>query len=943
MANRYWVGGTGTWTTTTTNWSATSGGAGGASAPTAADSVFFDQAGTYTVTLTGALACLDITVSAGTVTFSGAGTMAISGSMSLSASTVWSATSVLTFNATTTGKTITTNGITINGTIVFSGVGGEWTLGSALVLGVTNATTLTAGSLVLNGFNLTTGVFSSSNTNTRSIAFGTNFIILRTSTASSANIAMATATGFTWTGTTGGFSTNMSVARTFTFGTTGGSTTNAPNFYITGGASEANITTGSWFNIFDCTGSTCTISGATAGSGTILNVRSIVLATGGTYTNFSPNMTGTGTIAGNSKTLFSLSIEHSGTTTLSSALTVANGTTFGTTTTPTLNLNGFDLTTGSFSSSSATVRSIVFGSNYIITTASGVSMANATNFTYTGTGGFKGNMAAAQTFTFGTTGGSASNAINLLIYTGATAASLTTGSWFNIVDCTGSTGIVGTTSTTTATIINVNSLILASGANATTAYGWLQANMYGTTSTINGQGKSIYTFTIQAGTTTTLASALGCTALYTQATDTTLALSTFTLTPAVGFTYIGGTLTMNTGTISTTTFTLNGPTFTLNSGTINCSTSFVVTSGSFTLGASGTLGATPTFTQTAGSVTFAKNYSLSATTSTYNFTSGTLDLGGFTLNVGRFVSSNANTRSIAFGSGRILLSYSTTATVNLSMANATNFTWTGTGGFSADMTALSIARTFIFGTTGGSAANAPNLYITAGASEVNITTGSWFNIFDCTGSTSTVSGAATGSVTNLNLTNLTLGSGTYTNLTATLVASGSIYGNSKSIAALSIATTITTTLTSALTVVGATDFGTVTSSPTLNLGGFDLTTGSFNSGSGIPRTVIFGSNYIITTTSGVAIADATDFTWTGTGGFKGNMTTSPQTFTFGTTGASELIGNPINLLIYTGAQAATLGTNSWFNKVDCTGSTGIVGTTSTVTAKTINVKNFNIS
>ena len=54
MADRYWVGGAGTWdTTSTTNWSASSGGASGASVPTSADSVFFDQAGTYTVTLTG--------------------------------------------------------------------------------------------------------------------------------------------------------------------------------------------------------------------------------------------------------------------------------------------------------------------------------------------------------------------------------------------------------------------------------------------------------------------------------------------------------------------------------------------------------------------------------------------------------------------------------------------------------------------------------------------------------------------------------------------------------------------------------------------------------------------------------------------------------------------------------------------------------------------------
>ncbi len=42
MADRYWVGGTGTWdTTSTTNWSATSGGASGASVPTTADNVIF--------------------------------------------------------------------------------------------------------------------------------------------------------------------------------------------------------------------------------------------------------------------------------------------------------------------------------------------------------------------------------------------------------------------------------------------------------------------------------------------------------------------------------------------------------------------------------------------------------------------------------------------------------------------------------------------------------------------------------------------------------------------------------------------------------------------------------------------------------------------------------------------------------------------------------------
>lgn len=65
MANRYWVGSTGTWTlTSTTNWSASSGGAGGASAPTPADDVYFDfnsNAFTCTVTvLTATCASLNV-------------------------------------------------------------------------------------------------------------------------------------------------------------------------------------------------------------------------------------------------------------------------------------------------------------------------------------------------------------------------------------------------------------------------------------------------------------------------------------------------------------------------------------------------------------------------------------------------------------------------------------------------------------------------------------------------------------------------------------------------------------------------------------------------------------------------------------------------------------------------------------------------------------------
>lgn len=77
MASRFWVGGTGTWdSTTTTHWSATTGGAGGASAPVTGDSVTLDGAsggGTVTVDTTiNGLSLAQITMGAftGTLDFS---------------------------------------------------------------------------------------------------------------------------------------------------------------------------------------------------------------------------------------------------------------------------------------------------------------------------------------------------------------------------------------------------------------------------------------------------------------------------------------------------------------------------------------------------------------------------------------------------------------------------------------------------------------------------------------------------------------------------------------------------------------------------------------------------------------------------------------------------------------------------------------------------------
>lgn len=75
MANRYWVGGDGTWDASdTTHWSASSGGAGGASVPASTDAVLFDAAsGGGTCAFGLPVSCLTFTINGYTGTFASAG------------------------------------------------------------------------------------------------------------------------------------------------------------------------------------------------------------------------------------------------------------------------------------------------------------------------------------------------------------------------------------------------------------------------------------------------------------------------------------------------------------------------------------------------------------------------------------------------------------------------------------------------------------------------------------------------------------------------------------------------------------------------------------------------------------------------------------------------------------------------------------------------------
>lgn len=208
MATYYWVGGAGTWNnSSTTNWATSSGGAGGAGVPTSADNVIFDtlsNATAYAVTVGTNAVAQDITIAGplvGNVTITSGATAVINcyGSwLNAATGVTFSSTTGanITFAATTTGKTVTTNGISLGAmSATFNGVGGGWTLGSAWL--ATSNIVLTNGTLNTNGQTISCTIFNSSNSNTRTLTLGTSTINV-SSTATPWNFV--TTTGLTFSG-----------------------------------------------------------------------------------------------------------------------------------------------------------------------------------------------------------------------------------------------------------------------------------------------------------------------------------------------------------------------------------------------------------------------------------------------------------------------------------------------------------------------------------------------------------------------------------------------------------------------------------------------------------------------------------------------------------------------------------------------------------------------
>lgn len=528
MANRYWVGGTGIWNTVlTTNWSTTSGGAAGASAPTlAADVAIFDAnsgTGNYTVTLASAV-CLTLTITnpagtGNTLTFAGTGLQTgVTGTSTISSSTgnilfsntlidlgfsfTVSTPSFVSLNCTTLNirnsggnVVLTTNACAASCNVTVDNLGGTTTLGSTFTttgsvtvggvsagssLSVSNRT-LNCGSLSLNG----------------PMAFGTTGAV--NLTALSGTVFNIPGSGGSFTGTT-----NINLTGAPSTGTTRTINTNAvstaaANFNITAGSDSIIITTTVNpinLNFTGFSGTLDTTSVISDFTGNLTLSSTMTVPDAATAITFAGTTATVQTITSNGVALnrpITFNTSGTGGVSLADALTTLRGVTL---TAGKLAINSLTLTCSTFTNSNANTRSIVWGTNGQITvTASGTAYTQntLTALTMTGTGivasSYSGATAvtidtgaaptAAQRFSLKTTGAGTFN----LILSPATCG-------FVNVDLTGHNSTVGTNSVSiygSLTLSSAGSFAMSASVSAIT-FGALAA---AGTQTITCNGKSI--------------------------------------------------------------------------------------------------------------------------------------------------------------------------------------------------------------------------------------------------------------------------------------------------------------------------------------------------------------------------------------------------------------------------------------------------------------------
>jgi hypothetical protein len=400
MADRFWVGGTGTWNSTdTTKWSTTSGGASGASVPGSGDVAIFDQAATYTVSFSysSILSVQTISNTAGTVTFAATASFGIFlQALTLTATAVWSSTSAMTFGG-TGSFTIDTKGVVLGCSVLFNSSTATWTLASDFAVGTSRNIAFDAGTISLASFSLRTPVFNSTNTFNRTIAFGTGKIVITGSAAGTVVNLNALALGLSG-------SKRLDISRTS--GTCSINTASTElNVYVTSGAYALTINSAT-IGALICTGYTGALS-FTA----FMSVRgNIVLGTGMSIPSSSSYITVTNT-SGGTRTITSngvlfgcpllISSTGAGAWQLVDALSVGGSLGYISFSGGTLDLNNQAVSALYFEVPGTSTRTLAMGTSTITLTGTGGWSHSGVGLSITGTGTIRFNNTVNSTFAGG--------------------------------------------------------------------------------------------------------------------------------------------------------------------------------------------------------------------------------------------------------------------------------------------------------------------------------------------------------------------------------------------------------------------------------------------------------------------------------------------------------------------------------------------------------------
>jgi hypothetical protein len=311
--------------------------------------------------------------------------LTVYGDFTIPSVTTVSGTSPLLFQGQGLTQALTTNGVAFTMGFIVVSIGGTLVLNGALTLGATNVFTLSNGTLNLNNYTLTCGLFSSSGTGVRTIVFGTGKIVVSGNAGTIWNTDGAT--NFTYTGT-GRVELSYSGAtgtRAIYHGLSNGTETNSPNFYVIAGTDIVSfIGAGRKFGTIDFTGfgtGTGTIGGTQTVYGNLVLVSGMTIPSQTTGITFG-STSGTKTITTAGKTLdFPVTFDGiGGTWSCSDALTLG-ATRALTLTNGTLKLkSGVTSTVGSFVTSGTNIKYLQSTTPGVQATISDVSGTNTVTY-----------------------------------------------------------------------------------------------------------------------------------------------------------------------------------------------------------------------------------------------------------------------------------------------------------------------------------------------------------------------------------------------------------------------------------------------------------------------------------------------------------------------------------------------------------------------------------